>query len=153
MSQVLCPKCGSDQLSANKKGFSGKKAVTGAILTGGIGLLAGTIGSNNIKINCLSCGNEFLPGQGATSLRDFKKKKRSGCFVATACYGNYEAPEVLILRQYRDQKLLKTFYGTAFVEFYYFISPFLVLLIGKSDILKKSIKKYFLEPIITRLKK
>jgi predicted RNA-binding Zn-ribbon protein involved in translation (DUF1610 family) len=66
MAQVLCPKCGSDQITANKKGFSGTKALAGAALTGGIGLLAGTAGSNKINITCLSCGKEFKPGQGAT---------------------------------------------------------------------------------------
>lgn len=76
MSELLCPKCGSDQLTANKKGFSGKKAVAGAVLTGGFGLLAGTIGSNKIKITCLSCGNEFKAGQGAKSKTDFKNKKK-----------------------------------------------------------------------------
>src|ERR1700761_2984647 len=64
--QIVCPKCGSNQLSANKKGFSGQKAVAGAVLTGGIGLLAGTIGSNKIKITCLACGHVFSPGQGVT---------------------------------------------------------------------------------------
>jgi len=58
----MCPKCKSTQISANKKGFSGKKAVAGAVLTGGIGLLAGTMGSNKIIITCLSCGNQFKPG-------------------------------------------------------------------------------------------
>ncbi|MBE2229953.1 MAG: hypothetical protein IAE96_04830 [Chitinophagaceae bacterium] len=61
---IKCPKCGSTQITANKKGFSGKKAVAGAILTGGVGLLAGTIGSNKVKITCLGCGNEFRPGEG-----------------------------------------------------------------------------------------
>ena len=61
--QILCPKCGSNQLTAHKKGFSGKKAVAGAILTGGIGLLAGTIGSNKIIITCLNCGHQFKPGE------------------------------------------------------------------------------------------
>lgn len=75
MSEVLCPKCGSDQVTANKKGFSGKKAVVGAVLTGGVGLLAGTLGSNKVKITCLSCGHEFKPGQGAKSKEDFAKKK------------------------------------------------------------------------------
>lgn len=60
--EVSCPKCSSTSLSANKKGFSGKKAVAGAVLTGGLGLLAGTIGSNKIKITCLNCGYQFAPG-------------------------------------------------------------------------------------------
>lgn len=59
---IHCPKCNSTQVSANKKGFSGKKAVAGAVLTGGIGLLAGTIGSNKVIITCLNCGNQFKPG-------------------------------------------------------------------------------------------
>jgi len=90
MSQILCPKCGSDQVTADKKGFSGKKAVAGAVLTGGIGILAGTLGSNKIKITCLSCGNVFKPGQGASSVADFNKKKadeksaQKGCAVLIA---------------------------------------------------------------------
>ena len=59
---LKCPKCRSTQVSAHKKGFSGGKAVAGAVLTGGIGLLAGTIGSNDVKITCLNCGHVFNPG-------------------------------------------------------------------------------------------
>lgn len=60
--KVCCPKCGSESLTANKKGFSGNKAAAGAILTGGVGLLAGTIGSNKIVIACLNCGHQWKPG-------------------------------------------------------------------------------------------
>lgn len=70
--QINCPKCNSNQLSANKKGFSGKKAVVGAALTGGVGLLAGTIGSNKIVITCLNCGHQWRPGQ-ADQTRATKK--------------------------------------------------------------------------------
>jgi hypothetical protein len=66
--EIKCPKCGSNQVTANKKGFSGRKAVAGAVLTGGIGLLAGTIGSNKIKITCLSCGHQFKPGGDLVSI-------------------------------------------------------------------------------------
>lgn len=61
--EIKCPKCSSTQLTANKQGFSGKKAVAGAVLTGGVGLLAGTIGSNKVKITCLNCGHEWKPGE------------------------------------------------------------------------------------------
>lgn len=61
---ITCPRCGSSQITANKKGFSGKKAVAGAILTGGIGILAGTLGSNKVILTCLACGHRFKPGEG-----------------------------------------------------------------------------------------
>jgi hypothetical protein len=68
--KVTCPKCGSNQITANKKGFSGGKAVAGAVLTGGIGLLAGTIGSSKVVCTCLACGNQFKAGQGKVVYED-----------------------------------------------------------------------------------
>lgn len=58
---VKCPKCGSNQITAQKKGYDVKKAAAGAILVGGIGLVAGAIGSSDINITCLSCGNAWSP--------------------------------------------------------------------------------------------
>ena len=46
-------------MHAEKSGFSGKKALVGAVFTGGIGLLAGTIGSKNIYLTCLKCSHRF----------------------------------------------------------------------------------------------
>lgn len=59
---VKCPRCRSTQISANKKGFSGGKAVAGAVLAGPLGIAAGTLGSNKVKITCLNCGHQFNPG-------------------------------------------------------------------------------------------
>jgi DNA-directed RNA polymerase subunit RPC12/RpoP len=61
--KIQCPKCGSTQLTSGKHGFSAGKAVGGALLTGGIGLLAGLHGSNKVEITCLKCGNKFKPGE------------------------------------------------------------------------------------------
>jgi uncharacterized protein YacL len=58
---IYCPKCHSTNLHIDKKGFSGGKALAGAITFGMIGALAGTIGSNNIEITCLNCGHKFNP--------------------------------------------------------------------------------------------
>ena len=60
---LCCPKCGSRELHAEHKGFSGGKALAGVVLTGGIGLLAGTIGSRDTQITCLKCGNKFKAGE------------------------------------------------------------------------------------------
>lgn len=60
---LCCPKCRSKNLHSEKKGFSGGQALAGAVLTGGIGILAGTIGSKNVDITCLKCGNKFKAGE------------------------------------------------------------------------------------------
>lgn len=57
--QPQCPKCKSFQTTYTKQGFGVGKAAVGAILTGGIGLLAGGIGKNNIVITCLKCGHQW----------------------------------------------------------------------------------------------
>lgn len=56
---VYCPKCLSTSISSQKKGFGVGKALVGGALTGGIGLLAGAIGSNKIELYCMKCGNKF----------------------------------------------------------------------------------------------
>ena len=60
---LCCPKCGSRELHAEHRGFSGGKALAGALVTGGIGLLAGTIGSRDTQITCLKCGKTFKAGE------------------------------------------------------------------------------------------
>lgn len=54
----------------------------------------------------------------------------SGCYIATAVYGSYDCPQVWVLRRFRDDTLLKTWYGRIFVKVYYSISPALVRLFG-----------------------
>lgn len=75
------------------------------------------------------------------------------CFIATAAFGNYDAPEVIVLRQFRDKTLLKTWFGKVFVNFYYAVSPFFATIISKSDLLKKLVRQCFLEPIVKKLQR
>jgi hypothetical protein len=46
-----------------------------------------------------------------------------GCFIATAVYGDYNASQVVTLRNFRDTKLMPHFIGRLFVEKYYLFSP------------------------------
>lgn len=85
---LCCPKCMSRELHAEKSGFSGGKAVAGAALIGSIGLLAGTIGSRDIKVTCLKCGNQFKAGEARIvksekSANDLDKK-----IIAMLCDGD-----------------------------------------------------------------
>ncbi len=61
--QVTCPKCGSTQISANKKGFQLTRAAGAAYLFGPLGVFAGLIGSNTVVVTCLKCGNQWEPGK------------------------------------------------------------------------------------------
>ncbi len=49
-----------------------------------------------------------------------------GCYIATMAYGNYDHPQVMILRQFRDDVLSKSQFGKWFIKTYYFYSPKLV---------------------------
>lgn len=63
-SDIKCPVCGSEQLSASKRGFDIGKAIIGDALTGDplFSLLAGGIGKDKVVITCLKCGHKFSPG-------------------------------------------------------------------------------------------
>ena len=50
-------------------------------------------------------------------------KKKEGCYIATAVYGSYDAPEVRTLRRFRDETLKKSAAGRLFIRVYYRFSP------------------------------
>jgi hypothetical protein len=57
---------------------------------------------------------------------------RERCFVATAVYGSYDAPEVLTLRKFRDEVLRKSCAGRAFITLYYRYGPYLARVVKRS---------------------
>lgn len=71
------------------------------------------------------------PPQGATSapqvtpstIAGLLNKNTGPCFIATAAYGDESAPDVLLLRNFRDMILFKYELGREFVHWYYRWSP------------------------------
>lgn len=77
-----------------------------------------------------------------------QEKKKSGCFIATAVYGNENAPEVENLRRFRDQLLVRSCVGRAFIIFYYLVSPTIARLIEPSEPIKSLIRTIVLRPAL-----
>ena len=57
------------------------------------------------------------------AITPFPNLPNKGCFIATAAYGYYSTPQVQALRAFRDQYLMASAPGRAFVEWYYRYGP------------------------------
>jgi hypothetical protein len=74
------------------------------------------------------------------------------CFIATAAYGSPLAPEVDTLRAYRDQVLLRSWPGQAFVTSYYRLAPPVAKFIEDKPWLRALVREA-LKPVIAFAKK
>jgi hypothetical protein len=81
------------------------------------------------------------------------KNNSGGCYIATACYGNYDCTQVLTFRNFRDESLSKTIAGRIFIGTYYTLSPPIALWLKNKHGLNTFIRKNLLDPIYDFLKK
>ena len=65
----------------------------------------------------------------------------SGCYIATMAYGDYDHPQVMELRRFRDDFLSKTIIGRSFIKFYYKYSPRLVEKLKNKESINLIIRK------------
>ncbi|MEQ7845821.1 CFI-box-CTERM domain-containing protein [Nocardioides kribbensis] len=75
-----------------------------------------------------------------SSSRSESKSDAGGCYIATAVYGSYDSPSVLVLRHWRDRCLSRSAPGRAFIDAYYAVSPRLARSVGSSRWLSRSIR-------------
>ena len=72
------------------------------------------------------------------------EEKGGGCLIATAAYGSEMSPQVQLLREIRDNQLMNTESGTAFMsgfnELYYSFSPTIADMQRESPMFKEAVK-------------
>lgn len=73
------------------------------------------------------------------------------CFIATAVYGE-GSHEIIVLRKFRDERLVKTRIGQTFINLYYRISPSIASILTKEQTLRAA-AKWILDDIITIIDK
>lgn len=81
-----------------------------------------------------------------------KRLSKTGCFVATCVYQDFNAPEILLLRKYRDQVLKRSIIGKLSIQLYYFASPILVNFFGHRPVFRKT-SFYIINKIVKTLNK
>ena len=83
-----------------------------------------------------------------------KEKKKGGCLIATAAFGSEMAPQVQFLREIRDNTVLQTESGSAFMtgfnQFYYSFSPTIADYERENPAFKEAVK-ITLTPLLASL--
>ena len=80
-----------------------------------------TNGTASISTNrAASSYNNMNSNSGTSSMQT---NNSEGCYIATAVYGSYDAPQVMTLRKFRDETLRTTAPGRWFIRTYYRLSP------------------------------
>jgi hypothetical protein len=95
-------------------------------------------GDSNLGAQCARQLNLLENTPSPTAKSHATEAKSGGCFIATAACGNPFAPEVVFLSAFRDDGLLRSRIGTAFVNLYYAVSPPIAAVIARSNVLRRA---------------
>ena len=97
----------------------------------------------NVCSKCMSVLRTFMGSSNSSG----------GCYIATACYGDYNSVEVVAFRKFRDTYLLKNYFGKLFVKLYYTYSPYWAEKLKKHKSINRIVKNCFLDTIYSILKR
>jgi len=95
---------------------------------------------------CRGCASEVK--SGAPGKIFVPRKAAARCFIATACYGAYDHPDVVILRGFRDRSLLPNGPGRALLAAYYRLSPPLAAVLARCKWLRDVVRWTLVRPIV-----
>ena len=103
------------------------------------------IDDEELWIQCQSANSKDMYKQYLAKFPNGRHKteaeqKANACYIATMVYGDYNHPQVVALRRFRDNTLQNSSLGRAFIHFYYKNSPVWVEKMQDKKILNTIIK-------------
>ena len=84
---------------------------------------------------CPYCGTKLYEVCGECT------KSEGGCFISTAVYGSLLSNELDMLRDFRDNTLLKNSFSAWTVRLYYRISPSIAKSLEKNEYIKRRLRR------------
>ncbi len=100
------------------------------------------------------CGAGTVLKDGQCVVKEKESSSGGGCLIATAAYGSEMAPQIQFLREIRDNTVLQTESGSAFMtgfnQFYYSFSPAVADYERENPVFKETVK-LALTPMLTSL--
>jgi hypothetical protein len=94
---------------------------------------------------------EYFTAENEAKNENSGKSGNEGCYIATMVYKDYNHPNVMKLRMFRDNSLRKSILGSNFIKIYYKYSPRMVEKLKENIFLNKLIKG-MLDKIVKRMK-
>jgi len=95
---------------------------------------------------------EYLSSFETSSPSSRSTSSSGGCYIATAVYKSYDAPEVLCLRRFRDDILSASIFGRIFIKLYYLFSPAIAERLKKTRRINMFVRMV-LDMVVVRLNK
>ena len=121
-------------------------------------MIQGGASYNDVESQILMINSDLKTAEAAlasgSSTQQIKLEDGGGCLIATAAFGSEMAPQVQFLREIRDNTVLSTQSGTAFMtgfnQFYYSFSPVIADYERENPVFKETVK-VALTPMLTSL--
>lgn len=115
-----------DMFTTNEKHIFRNAGIFVLLLTAGVLIIIFTISAlaaaSGEAANNSDSGSDSNSGDSGGS-DSGGSDSDSGCYVATMVYGSYDAPNVMVLRAFRDRFLARFAAGRKFIVWYYRNSP------------------------------
>lgn len=114
----------------------------GRATSGQIGMFCAQCQKGLVRWTCPDCGTDNSVSKTVVEAME------SGCFIATAAYGSPLAPEIDVLRRFRDTKMRPHRAGKWMIDAYERCSPPVADVIGRHPIARLWVRRVLLSPMI-----